>query len=135
MTRILLCFGALALLVGCIRNAAPVPPDSQPCIFSEQPKSNLAWESGRAAFVISGRAVFLRDGTPIQRALVRVNPGKHLTTTDTAGRFEFTGLRGGRYFVEVHAMGWVPASDSTAPSLAVRRPGLATLSRRPTKPE
>jgi hypothetical protein len=43
---------------------------------------------------------------------VTVTPGNHTTRSDSAGVFQFLGLRTGRYFLSIHAIGYSAVADS-----------------------
>ena len=62
------------------------------------------------AAIIRGRIVAADTGAPIRRAQVRATSGGgrgHLTSTDADGRFEFTGLPGGRWELSASKAGFV----------------------------
>lgn len=50
----------------------------------------------------------------IAGAEVRISPGNLVVTTDSLGRFAFTGLQGGRVTLAVHALGHEPYSETFA---------------------
>jgi hypothetical protein len=81
-------------------------------MFSGPPKSGLSWQSGPGSFTVSGRVVSVHDGVPFEHALVRLTPGRHSVQTDRGGSFRLAGLQGGRYYLEVLAVGKVKAADS-----------------------
>ena len=87
-------------------------PSATPCVFPGPPRSALAWGTpmtGDTAF--RGRVVNIA-AVPIVGALVRLDPGNHLTGTDSLGEFRFAGVPRGRYLMVAELIGFVQAADS-----------------------
>jgi len=59
-----------------------------------------------------GHILRLRDLQPIQRAYVTLEPGGFGASSDTVGRFQFTGAPNGRYLLRVRAIGHAAVTDS-----------------------
>jgi hypothetical protein len=49
---------------------------------------------------------------PIPDAIVHLEPGRHLTSTDSTGAFRFVGVARGRYLLRVGAIPFKAAVDS-----------------------
>ena len=62
--------------------------------------------------IVRGRVVATGDGAPISSALVSLRPGQQFVRTDSAGRFQLSSVKAGRYFLEVMYMGRLRAADS-----------------------
>ena len=94
-----------------------------PCASAAQPRDTVA--PGRATAVISG--IVLSDDAdqrPVRRVRVTCSgdAGGATAITDDGGRFQFRGLRAGRYMLAATKDGWVSANyGATRP----RRPGSA----------
>ena len=87
---------AFALLLGPAGlSAAPVQRDSA---------------AGPDSSAILGRLVARDSNEPIPRARVGLRDTKLTTTTDSSGRFTFTGLAPGVHTLEIRAVGYAPAT-------------------------
>ena len=76
-------------------------------------RSALAWgPSVPDTNDFKGRVVATRTGLPIVAAYVTVEPGRHVASTDSAGWFQVSALKSGRYDVRVRAVGYGEARDS-----------------------
>jgi hypothetical protein len=82
-----------------------------PCVFPGPPLSaiaaNASFTSDRS---FRGRVVDTAlDALP---AVVKIEPGGHITQADSDGRFRFVGIARGRYFIRVTQIGFAAAGDS-----------------------
>lgn len=125
---------ALIALLACTSRELPAQTPASTtttgCQFSSPPKSSLSWESGLAEGqgpsipvlrdAIVGRVISVRNGEPATDAVIRLDPGDHLTHVDSTGRFAFRPLPQGRYRVNV--MSWT--SGSAADSVTLGFDGL-----------
>jgi hypothetical protein len=93
MYRLVLLFGALFTVCSCAASGAAV----EPCVFPAPPRSAIASAipvAGDSAF--RGRVVTITMSL-MENALVRIEPGAHMTQTDSSGRFQFVDVPRGRY--------------------------------------
>jgi len=68
--------------------------------------------AGPDSSAILGQVVARDSHEPIRRAQVTVSDSKLTTTTDSSGRFTFTGLAPGVHTLEIRAVGYAPATWS-----------------------
>lgn len=75
---------------------------------------------------------------PVHGALISLEPGRHITQTDSMGVFQFSNIRRGSYLVRVQTIGFVEVQDSVVygehgvevlAALAPYQPGLLACVR------
>jgi hypothetical protein len=103
-----LTLSAAGALASC--HPAPVPG---PCVLSSPSRSTIAvGRSTDAGKDLTGRVLAVGTGAPLPGALIQLEPGRHSTVSDSAGRFRISDLRTGRFLIRVRYLGLVEARDS-----------------------
>src|SRR5262249_21627976 len=99
------CWLLIAFSVSCHGPSQPAP-----CLFPTPPKSGIASRVGRGT--IEGHVFQIPGAIPAKGALIELQPGGILASTDSAGFFRVNPVKQGHYRIRVRGLGLKPALDS-----------------------